>query len=195
MRLAFKEKTSKNFRAALFLDRDGVINEDHGYVHRRENFDFRPGIFNLVSVANRLGYLCIIVTNQSGIGRGLYSLQEFRELSIWMCKQFENNGAEIDAIYFSPYHPTEGQGKYLVDENTRKPAPGMFYEAVSDFDIDLCKSIMVGDNISDMKASVEAGVGRSYLLCSNPHPSDVEKLHTNINIISSLSKIEPQLSK
>ena len=195
MRLLFNKKIIKNFRAALFLDRDGVINEDYGYVHHRENFHFKPGIFNLVCTANRAGFLCVIVTNQSGIGRGLYSFEQFRELSGWMCKQFEKKGAEIDAIYFSPFHPTEGKGKYLANENTRKPAPGMFYEAVSDFRIDLSKSIMVGDNISDMTASIKAGIGQSYLLRSSHHRLELKGLHKNITTTASLSHIASQLLK
>ena len=178
---------------ALFLDRDGVINKDYGYVHCKENFDFNPGIFDLVCAANAAGYLCVVVTNQAGIGRGLYSIEHFRILSNWMCEQFKNKGAVIDAVYFSPFHPTEGKGKYLLEEDTRKPGAGMFYEAVDDLDIDVSKSIMVGDKISDMKASVLANVARSYLLCSHQDLDISQELDKSVSFVFDLATITSQL--
>jgi len=180
-------------KPALFLDRDGVINKDYGYVHLKKNFNFNPGIFDLVCAANTAGYLCVVLTNQAGIGRELYSIEHFRILSDWMCEQFKNKGAVIDAIYFSPFHPTEGKGKYLLEEDTRKPGAGMFYEAISDLNIDVSKSIMVGDKISDMRASVLAQVGRSYLLCSCPDPDVPQELDETISLVSNLAEITPQL--
>ena len=180
-------------KPALFLDRDGVINIDYGYVHVKENFDFKPGIFNLVSKACVAGYRCIVVTNQAGIGRGLYSIEQFRSLSNWMCEQFENKGGIISAIYFSPFHPTEGQGKYLLDEHTRKPGTGMFLEALKDHNIDLTKSIMVGDKKSDVEASVAANVAYNYLLCSPPDVNMSKELDQRVTLASDLAAITSQL--
>ena len=178
-----------NSHPALFLDRDGVINLDYGYVHMRENFDFMPGIFELVSNAKANGYLCIVVTNQAGIGRGLYSLDDFKALSQWMCGKFKASGAEIDAIYYSPFHPTKGKGRYLVQENTRKPGSGMFIEAIEELNIDISKSIMVGDNVSDLQASIAANIGRHYLMRPNSPCDILGMLDRKVNLINNFSEI------
>jgi D-glycero-D-manno-heptose 1,7-bisphosphate phosphatase len=162
-----REQSCSIPKPALFLDRDGVINFDYGYVHCEERFHFKPGIFDLVAGAKAKGYLCVVVTNQSGIGRGLYSIEQFRHLSNWMCEQFKIKGASIDAIYFSPFHPTEARGRYLLKETTRKPGAGMFLEAATGLNIDLSKSIMIGDKVSDVEASVNANITSNYLLSSS----------------------------
>lgn len=148
---------------ALFLDRDGVVNLDHGYVYQIVNFEFVDGIFDLLKCAKQKDYLIIIITNQAGIGRGFYSEADFHTLSRWMCNKFESIGTVIDSIYFSPFHPTEGLGKYLKDDFSRKPNPGMILEAESDFDIDLKSSVLIGDKISDIKAGLSAGIGKNIL--------------------------------
>ena len=181
-------KRRKSPQATLFLDRDGVINEDHGYVHSKENFDFLPGIFELALAARAKGFLSVVVTNQAGIGRGLYTTRQFKTLSTWMCEQFQNKGAFIDAIYYSPFHPTEARSKYLLKEDTRKPGIGMFLEAAEDLNIDLSKSIMVGDKVSDVEASTNANIPSNYLLSSsntNLHQS----LKGKVEIVSDLPAI------
>lgn len=146
-------------RPALFLDRDGVINVDHGYVYTPERFDFIEGIFELVGAANHAGYLTIIITNQAGIGRGYYAEEDFHRLTDWMRVQFAMRAAQIDAVYFCPFHPEHGVGKYLQQSEYRKPAPGMLLQAQRDLDIDLKRSILVGDKKSDIEAGKYAGVG------------------------------------
>lgn len=146
-------------RPALFLDRDGVINVDHGYVSRPEDFDFIEGIFDVVLAANRAGYLVIVVTNQAGIGRGYYTEEDFHQITDWMRKQFALRGAHIEAVYFCPYHPEHGVGEYRQDSNCRKPAPGMLLQAAREHDIDLTHSVIVGDKPSDIRAGQRAGVG------------------------------------
>jgi D-glycero-D-manno-heptose 1,7-bisphosphate phosphatase len=148
---------------ALFLDRDGVINVNHGYVNSIENFDFVDGIFDLVRTACKAGYRVVVVTNQAGIGRGYYSESQFHELSAWMCAQFEKHGAPIDRVYFSPYHPTAGVGKYRKDEDTRKPGPGMILKAKHELGLSLEDSVLVGDKPSDILAGITAGVGTNVL--------------------------------
>lgn len=150
-------------KKVLFLDRDGVINIDYGYVHKLEDFTFINGIFDLVKRANRLGYLVIIITNQSGIGRGYYSLSDFEVLCAWMIDRFKDKGAKINKIYYSPYHPTKGKGRFLKDDISRKPNPGMILKACDEFDIDLTNSILIGDKVSDITAGRRAGVGRNIL--------------------------------
>ena len=148
---------------ALFLDRDGVINVNHGYVHSMENFDFVDGIFDLVRAACKARYRVIVVTNQAGIGRGYYPESQFHELTGWMCAQFEKHGAPIDRVYFSPYHPTAGVGEYRKDEDTRKPGPGMILRAKRELGLSLENSILVGDKPSDILAGITAGVRTNVL--------------------------------
>lgn len=149
---------------ALFLDRDGVINVDHGYVHRPEDFDFMDGIFDVARTARTHGYLLVVVTNQAGIGRGRYSEAQFHAFTDWMCLHFKNERAPIDRVYFSPYHPTAGLGEYKQDHISRKPHPGMLLQAQSELGISLADSILIGDKLSDVEAGIAAGVGRNLLL-------------------------------
>lgn len=148
-----------NKKPALFLDRDGVINIDHAYVHLPQDFHFVEGIFELVAAANRLGYVVVVVTNQAGIGRGYYTEADFHALTDWMLDQFAQRSAKIDAVYFCPDHPQYGVGKYRRESEFRKPAPGMLLQAANDLCIDLAMSIIVGDKDSDMQAGLAAGVG------------------------------------
>ena len=145
-------------RPALFLDRDGVVNIDHGYVYSQENFHFVDGIFDLVANAHKLGYLVVIVTNQAGIGRGLYTPEDFHALMSWVTSRFQDGGGDIDAIYFCPHHPEHGLGKYRQVCCCRKPAPGMFLQAQKDHGIDMERSILIGDKPSDIIAGRAAGV-------------------------------------
>lgn len=152
-----------NRRPALFLDRDGVINIDHGYVCKQEDFEFVDGIFELCRQARQLGYLIFVVTNQAGIGRGYYTERDFLNLSDWMCGVFEAQSVVIDKVYFCPSHPEHGVGKYKVDSPYRKPGPGMILQAAEEFGVDLQQSVLVGDKVSDIKAGLAAGVGCTLL--------------------------------
>ena len=152
---------------ALFLDRDGVINIDYGYVHDPTRFVFIDGIFSLVRLANEAGYRIIIVTNQAGIGRGYYSEEQFNSLMDWMQCEFLNRGGKIDAVYYCPYHPEYGIGRYLRESSFRKPNPGMILAARDDFNLDLQQSILVGDKYTDIAAGMAAGVGVNILFDAN----------------------------
>lgn len=152
---------------ALFLDRDGVINVDHGYVHRVADFEFMPGIFDLVRCAHTLQMRVVVVTNQAGIGRGLYSEADFAALTQWMCERFADRGAAIHRVYHCPTHPTEALGAYRVDSPMRKPHPGMLLAAGNELGLDLGGSVLVGDKATDMQAGLAAGVGLNLLL-QNP---------------------------
>ncbi len=153
----------KSFVKALFLDRDGVINKDHGYVYQIQSFDFIDGIFDLTREAINNRYKIIVVTNQSGIGRGFYTESQFKKLNVWMCSRFEIENVKIDKVYFCSSHPTFGIGKYKVDDYRRKPKPGMFFDAQKDLNINLNQSILIGDKMSDMKAGINAGIGTRLL--------------------------------
>lgn len=156
---------------ALFLDRDGVININHGYVYKVDDFEFIDGIFDLVRQAHRQSYKVVVITNQAGIGRGYYTEDAFHRLTSWMLDQFSAANAPIDRVYFSPFHPTAGIGQYLRDDFTRKPNPGMIFQAQKDLDIDLDLSVLIGDKESDVRAGVAAGVGVNLLFTLHPPPS------------------------
>lgn len=146
-------------RRALFLDRDGVINIDHGYVHRPEQTDWLPGIFELCRQAKNDGMLLIVVTNQAGIGRGYYSEQQFLEYTAWIHREFAKQGTPLLATYYCPHHPEAGIGEYLAACQCRKPQPGMLQAAMRDWNIDPLLSLMIGDKGSDMQASHAAKLG------------------------------------
>jgi D-glycero-D-manno-heptose 1,7-bisphosphate phosphatase len=157
-------------RGALFLDRDGVINVDHGYVHQVDRFEFVPGIFDLVRFwATELEQPVVVATNQSGIGRGYFDERTYADLTRWMCERFAAEHAPIARVYHCPYHPQHGIGEYRRDHPWRKPNPGMFLQAASDLDLDLAQSALVGDRMSDIAAAVAAGIGLRILLRSNAH--------------------------
>jgi D-glycero-D-manno-heptose 1,7-bisphosphate phosphatase len=160
---------------ALLLDRDGVINIDRGYVHQTKDFEFTNGIFDLSRFAHAMNYKIIVITNQAGIARGLYTERQFHELSEWMCENFTRNGAPITKVYYSPYHPTEGVGFYRKDDFSRKPNPGMILQAKSEYNLNLCESVLIGDKPTDIKAGLAAGV-KSNLLFGDARVDDIDNI-------------------
>ena len=174
-------------RRALFLDRDGVVNIDHGYVWKKEDFEFVDGIFELCRAAKRVGYLILIITNQAGIGRGYYSEEDFARLTTWMRGEFEIKGVFIDDVYFCPFHPEQGVGKYKADSPCRKPRPGMILQAAEQHGIDLADSVLVGDKISDIEAGVAAGIGLNVLF--RPSRRRVDHVEFDGPRVGSLSEV------
>lgn len=145
--------------SALFLDRDGVINADRGYVHRIDEFEFIPGIFELARFAvQELRWPIVVITNQAGIGRGLFDEASYRALTDWMSERFRLEGAPLARVYHCPFHPVLGVGAYRCDHDWRKPKPGMILQAAADFDLDLSRSVLIGDQISDIEAAAAAGI-------------------------------------
>jgi D-glycero-D-manno-heptose 1,7-bisphosphate phosphatase len=136
-------------RKALFLDRDGVINEDRSYPYLPEQIVFVDGIFDLCRKALDRGYIIIVVTNQAGVARGFFTEEDVKKLHEWMSERFREQGVEIFAFYYCPYHPKAVLEEYRIDSGCRKPAPGMVLQAVKDFSIDISRSLVVGDKPSD----------------------------------------------
>ncbi|WP_197017187.1 D-glycero-alpha-D-manno-heptose-1,7-bisphosphate 7-phosphatase [Pseudoxanthomonas suwonensis] len=149
---------------ALFLDRDGVINVDHGYVHTPEQTEWMPGIFDLARAARAAGYVLVVVTNQAGIARGYYDEEQFRSYTLWMHARFEAEGAPLLATYYCPHHPEAGRGELKAACDCRKPRPGMLLAAARRFDIYMAGSLLLGDSETDLQAAQAAGVGCTFEL-------------------------------
>lgn len=149
---------------ALFLDRDGVVNEEVGYLHRIEDVRFVDGIFSLCRTAVRLGYRLVVVTNQAGIARGYYSEADFEHLMEWMREALRAKGIELDAVYYCPFHPEHGVGEYRREHEDRKPGTGMLRRAAREFGVSLADSVMVGDRCSDIAAANAAGLRQAFLV-------------------------------
>lgn len=159
-------------KRAVFLDRDGVINRDHGYVHRWEDFEFVPGVLDAAARLSSDGWTLVVVTNQSGIARGFYSEEAYLALTQQMTEVFARAGAPIAAVYHCPHHPEGRIAALAVDCGCRKPAPGLLLRAQDELGLSLPDSVMVGDKASDLAAASRAGVGRSFLIC----PGQVQAL-------------------
>jgi D-glycero-D-manno-heptose 1,7-bisphosphate phosphatase len=151
---------------AFFLDRDGVINIDSNYVNTMEHFQFIGGVFDACRIIQSHGYKIIVITNQSGIARGLYTKEQFFELNRWMLLKFKEENIDVTDVYFCPHHSVDGLGLYKIDCECRKPKPGMILKAKKQHSIDLTKSILVGDRLSDIGAGKSAGVCTLYLVNS-----------------------------
>ena len=151
---------------ALFLDRDGVINVDHGYVGRYEDFEYIDGIFPLVSQFQSHGYQPVIVTNQSGIARGFYSEGDFHELMAQVKDDFAQHGIKNLEVYYCPHHEEGCVPQYAIACACRKPKAGMFNEAAHDLNIKTADSVMIGDSWRDIVAADIAGVRKSFFINS-----------------------------
>lgn len=151
-------------KRGAFLDRDGVINLDREYVYRREDFSFIDGVFEAARRLKSAGFALVVVTNQSGIGRGLFSEQQLATLTAWMQQQFAKQRAALDGFYYCPHHPTDAVGEYHFTCDCRKPQPGMLLSAARDLGVSLDASVMFGDRASDLQAAQAAGVPVRYLL-------------------------------
>ncbi|WPC73339.1 D-glycero-beta-D-manno-heptose 1,7-bisphosphate 7-phosphatase [Vibrio porteresiae] len=181
-------------KPAVFLDRDGVINVDHGYVHDEHDFEFIEGVFEATKKLQQMGYLLVLVTNQAGIARGIYSEDRFLSLTQWMDWNFEDNGVEFDGIYYCPHHPEHGIGEYKQDCDCRKPKPGMFISARDYLKIDMAKSVMVGDKAEDLMAAEAAGVGTKILVrTGKPVTEQGEALATAV--LNSIADVPAYLQK
>lgn len=146
-------------RPALFLDRDGTLNVEIGYAHKPQDFAWIPGAIDAVKMANARGWLAIVVTNQAGIGRGMYDEAAMHAFNAHMQADLARENAHIDAFYFAPHHATSSDPRYRhLDHPDRKPNPGMLLRAMREHPVDPLRALMVGDSDKDLEAAANAGL-------------------------------------
>ncbi len=156
---------------ALFLDRDGVVNEDSEYPYKPEHILFKPAVFDICKAALAKGYIIVVVTNQAGVAKGKFTEEDVRALHRWMGERFAEKGIPIAGFYHCPFHKNASIEAYKADSDCRKPRPGMFLAAAEDLDIDLSRSIMIGDKQSDR---IELPQLRSYIIKSRYAPDSFD---------------------
>ncbi len=144
-------------RRAVFLDRDGTINVERDYLYRIEDFEFIDGAPEAIRRLKDAGFLVVVVTNQSGVARGYFGLEDVQVLHRHIQDELGKVGAAIDAFYVCPHHPSAGRGEFLADCSCRKGRPGMLLQAAAEHGLDLAGSFMVGDKLADIEAGLAAG--------------------------------------
>lgn len=167
--------------SCLFLDRDGVINHDFGYVHRVRDFNLCEGIVDFIKYFNKYDIPVVIVTNQAGIGRGLYDLSTYIAFQDWVEDYLRSKNCFIKKTYFCPYHRDASIEKYKKDSWFRKPSPGMLYQAKFELGINLPKSVLIGDKLSDVEAARRAGIRSRFLF--RPTESLKNTGHEHVKIL------------
>jgi len=145
-------------RPAAFLDRDGVLNRDVGFLHEIARFEWVPGAVEAVKLLNHLGYLVLVVTNQSGIARGLFKPEDVHTLHAWMNGELRKHGAHIDDFAYCPHHPEGTVAAYTVTCACRKPAAGMITDLSQRWPVERSGSFMIGDKGIDLQAAQSAGI-------------------------------------
>lgn len=166
-------------KKAVFLDRDGIINIDHSYVYKQEDFEFNEGIFEVCKHMESKGYILIVVTNQSGIGRGYYSEKDFDKLTKWMLLEFKKRDILISKVYHCPHTPDFGC-------TCRKPKTGMFEQAKLDFEIDMKNSWMIGDKTSDIEAGINAGIENTIFVNNSTCKDAKYSVNSILDIIKTI---------
>jgi D-glycero-D-manno-heptose 1,7-bisphosphate phosphatase len=151
-------------RPAVFIDRDGTISEEVGYINHPSRYRVFPFSADAVRLLNESGWLAIMVTNQAGVARGYFDEEMIVQVNELLEKELEAGKARLDAIYYCAHHPSLGEPPYRLDCDCRKPKPGLLYRAVKDFDIDLGRSWVVGDRYSDVELAGNAGTHSAFVL-------------------------------
>lgn len=167
---------------AVFLDRDGTINVDKGYLYKIEDFEYLPGVIEGLKKLQDAGYLLIVITNQSGIARGYYTEDDYKKLDVWMRNDLSKNGVKLTDTFYCPYLPDATIEKYKKDSPDRKPGIGLFIKASKKYKIDIHKSVAIGDQKRDLCI---CKYGASGILISDQ--SDIGNKNNNIFIAANFS--------
>jgi len=176
----------------IFLDRDGVINKDFGYVNKWNDFELIDGSLEALQILTKNNFNIIIMTNQAGIARGLYTENDFKKLTNQFKKFCVIHDVKILNTFYCPHHKDGVIKKYSKNCKNRKPSSGMFFKAAKLYNIDLKKAVMVGDNITDITASTNAGIKINYLIRPNPTKEDLKselKFIVKLNLLSVTNEI------
>ena len=156
-------------RPAVFIDRDGTISEEVGYINHPSRFRVFPYSAPAIRLLNECGWLAIVVTNQAGVARGYFPEEMIQRVHQSLNLYLASNGARLDAIYYCAHHPSVGEPPYRLDCDCRKPRPGLIRQAMADFQIDVEKSWMVGDRYSDIELARNAGINSAFVMSGYGH--------------------------
>jgi D-glycero-D-manno-heptose 1,7-bisphosphate phosphatase len=151
-------------RPAVFIDRDGTISEEVGYVNHPSRYRVFPYAAEAVKLLNDAGRLAVLVTNQAGVARGYFAEELITEVHAALARELERGGARLDAVYYCPHHPTVGEPPYRLDCDCRKPRPGLIRRAAEELNVDLARSWMVGDRYGDIELARNAGLRSAFVL-------------------------------
>jgi D,D-heptose 1,7-bisphosphate phosphatase len=177
---------------AILLDRDGTIIKEKNYLSSKKDIEFETGAISALKLLQENNYKLIIITNQSGIARGMFTELQFKELQEYILKLFKQENIDFLDYFFCPHHPTAGKGIYKKDCNCRKPKPGMLIDAINKYKIDIKASFMIGDKISDIKAGQNAGL-KSILVQTgygqNKAPDNIPPYLVAKNLMEAAKKI------
>lgn len=160
---------------AIFLDRDGTLNVEKNYLYRIEDFEWIPGAIEALKLMQDAGYLLVVVTNQSGIGRGYYTEEDYRKLERWMLQTLKEQGVNLSAVYHCPHLPDAQVEEYRKDCTCRKPKLGMFQQAIADWDIDVDNSYTIGDKLRDCALCAKTKC-QGFLIAENERPEIIRQV-------------------
>lgn len=188
-----KQKT--NARPAIFLDRDGVLNQDLGYVYQFEESIIPPSVPSALKLLKSQNYLLIVITNQAGIARGFYNEEDVHKFHERMQHFFhEKSGVLIDAFYYCPHHPKGSVSKYAINCNCRKPKTGMIEQAIKEFSIDIENSFLIGDKVSDIDCGKNMGIN-SLQIFNNQYEKHNDAWAYATSLVDAVDIINSRLSR
>ena len=176
----------------ILLDRDGTINIEKDYLYKIEDFDYEEGVLEALEILKEKGYKFAVITNQSGIGRGYYTEEEFLELTDFLRNDLDKRGIIIEKTYYCPHH-IDGIGKYKIDCECRKPGTLLFEKAVEELNIDTKNSYMVGDKVSDLIPAHKLGIKPVFLKTGHGREADLKKLSFDFMEFNSLLEFAKKL--